>query len=175
MPKDTEDLGQTRPRVNSYSEKLKDPRWQRKRLEIMQRDGFKCRDCDNSQHTLHVHHCGYAKGNPWETSGEMLLTLCDGCHQTRQSAEDEIKARFSVLLAKTSQIALRGLFSSIQDALSFEDSDYYEIVRLSVLTEQGASRWYRHAFYNPEFRPAFEEVIGFKVEKWVDPEPEEGF
>ena len=28
-----------------YSEKLKDPRWQKKRLEILERDNFRCQYC----------------------------------------------------------------------------------------------------------------------------------
>ena len=34
--------------MSDYVEKLKDPRWQRKRLEIMQRDGFRCREWLNA-------------------------------------------------------------------------------------------------------------------------------
>ncbi len=29
----------------TYSEKLRDPRWQKKRLQIFERDGWKCRVC----------------------------------------------------------------------------------------------------------------------------------
>jgi len=51
----------------TYSEKLKDPRWQRKRLEVMQRDDFTCRNCGAKDKTLHIHHVRYLKGfEPWE-------------------------------------------------------------------------------------------------------------
>lgn len=66
----------------SYSELLKDPRWQKKRLEIMQRDDFKCRSCEMNDRTLHVHHLKYEKGlNPWESDNDDLITLCDCCHE----------------------------------------------------------------------------------------------
>lgn len=49
----------------TYSEKLKDPRWQRKRLEILEAAKFKCEDCGNSKNTLTVHHCYYEFGREW--------------------------------------------------------------------------------------------------------------
>ncbi len=39
-----------------YSEKLKDPRWQKKRLEIFQRDEFHCQQCGDGENTLCVHY-----------------------------------------------------------------------------------------------------------------------
>lgn len=68
--------------MSKYHERLKDPRWQRKRLEVMQRDGFKCLACGDDRKTLNVHHKSYAN-NPWETSLEDLETLCEICHKYR--------------------------------------------------------------------------------------------
>lgn len=65
----------------TYSEKLKDPRWQRKRLEILGRDNFTCFDCGDSKSTLHVHHEMYFGKNPWETPDECLTTVCEDCHE----------------------------------------------------------------------------------------------
>ena len=66
---------------SSYFELLKDPRWQKKRLEIFERDGFKCRSCDGSEKTLNVHHCFYNNDlNPWDYPQESLVTLCEECH-----------------------------------------------------------------------------------------------
>lgn len=65
----------------SYSEKLKDPRWQKKRLEVMQRDNFKCQYCNDTETTLNVHHFFYESYNPWETELKYLVTLCQSCHQ----------------------------------------------------------------------------------------------
>ena len=66
----------------TYSEKLKDPRWQKKRLEILQRDNFTCLCCDNiTNETLNVHHLYYEKGvDPWNYDNHSLITLCDTCH-----------------------------------------------------------------------------------------------
>lgn len=67
----------------TYSEKLLDPRWQKKRLEIFERDSFTCRFCGNKEKTLAVHHTIYRKAHdPWDYENETLLTLCDdGCHE----------------------------------------------------------------------------------------------
>jgi hypothetical protein len=58
----------------------KDPRWQRKRCEILMRDGFRCVRCGRGDYTLHVHHKKYSD-EPWETASEDLQTLCEPCHE----------------------------------------------------------------------------------------------
>ncbi len=66
----------------NYSEKLRDPRWQRMRLQIFERDKWKCRLCSSAENTLNVHHRYYLKGrDPWDYPPEALATLCDFCHE----------------------------------------------------------------------------------------------
>ena len=58
------------------------PKWQKKRLEILSRDGFKCLACGCTETTLHVHHLSYAKGRePWEYDEDNFQTLCQYCHR----------------------------------------------------------------------------------------------
>lgn len=66
----------------TYSEKLRSPRWQRRRLEIMERAGFRCERCGAGDRTLNVHHGAYEKGlEPWEYPDELLWCLCEEqCH-----------------------------------------------------------------------------------------------
>lgn len=65
----------------TYSEKLQDPRWQKKRLEIMSRDGFRCIKCESETNTLTVHHFYYVSGRmPWEYSRGSMATMCRKCH-----------------------------------------------------------------------------------------------
>lgn len=68
----------------TYIEKLKDPRWQKRRLEIFDRDGFMCQFCRSTTSTLCVHHIIYV-GDPWETPDECLITLCEDCHRTEEA------------------------------------------------------------------------------------------
>lgn len=68
----------------SYTELLRDPRWQRKRLEVMQRSDFACEECSDTTTTLNVHHTKYKKGRmPWEYEDAELLCLCEQCHAHR--------------------------------------------------------------------------------------------
>jgi hypothetical protein len=65
-----------------YLAKLRDPRWQKKRLEILSRDEWKCKICGDPTTTLHVHHRYYSDGKePWEYAKAALATLCEPCHQ----------------------------------------------------------------------------------------------
>lgn len=76
----------------SYGELLQDPRWQRKRLEIMRRDGFECCHCEAKDKTLHVNHRWYkARKKPWEYDDEVLETLCKDCHKEVTDAQARIK------------------------------------------------------------------------------------
>jgi hypothetical protein len=71
-----------------YSEKLKDPRWQKKRLKILERDEFACNDCGDTESTLMVHHLKYA-GDPWEIEDKYLITLCEDCHESEHESRKE--------------------------------------------------------------------------------------
>jgi len=85
-----------------YSEKLRDPRWQKKRLEIMQRDRFRCRICHSEEETLNVHHIIYAKGEPWEADDKDLVTLCEECHGVVKHCETTGQRRsFEAILKQT--------------------------------------------------------------------------
>jgi len=65
-----------------FFDQYKDPRWQKKRLEILERDNFKCRSCNDGESTLHVHHFIYTKDcKPWEYDNDNLITFCDTCHE----------------------------------------------------------------------------------------------
>jgi 5-methylcytosine-specific restriction endonuclease McrA len=80
----------------TYYEKLQDPRWQKKRLEVMNRDEWMCVDCNQSNNTLTVHHCRY-NGEPWDVENEFLMTLCKDCHQSRQDDESDAKLMIAQL------------------------------------------------------------------------------
>lgn len=67
----------------SYSEKLRDPRWQKLRLLIFQRDEWTCQSCGCTENNLQVHHLKYLPGiEPWEYEHHYLVTYCDKCHET---------------------------------------------------------------------------------------------
>lgn len=63
----------------TYSDKLKDPRWQKKRLKILERDNWRCQYCNDNKNTLHIHHFSYCD-EPWESEDIELITTCEICH-----------------------------------------------------------------------------------------------
>lgn len=76
----------------TYSEKLKDPRWQKKRLEILNRDDWTCRYCGDKETTLHVHHELYTKGaDPWDYDDYLLTTLCEECHEINHLVKTDLE------------------------------------------------------------------------------------
>ncbi len=73
----------------NYAEKLRDPRWQKKRLEIFERDNWTCQSCYAKDKTLNVHHRTYHPNHdPWEYENEDLVTLCEDCHEEERAVWD---------------------------------------------------------------------------------------
>lgn len=68
--------------MSKWSAAFRDSRWQKKRLDVMNRDGWRCQSCgDYDGATLNVHHAFYEKNKaPWEYPDETLSTLCEACH-----------------------------------------------------------------------------------------------
>lgn len=82
----------------TYSELLRDPRWQRKRLEVLSRSNFTCEECEANDKTLNVHHIRYRKGaKPWEYDAEELQSLCEECHKLRHECEKDIQRHLDLL------------------------------------------------------------------------------
>jgi len=71
----------------SYGDMLKDPRWQKRRLEVLGDCLFTCRRCSTGTKEMHVHHLIYRKGvAPWEYNDDELIALCDDCHMIVEDA-----------------------------------------------------------------------------------------
>lgn len=86
----------------TYSEKLRNPKWQKKRLEVLQRDLFTCQMCRCTENELHVHHLSYEKGKePWEYEMDNYKTYCWRCH----FLVEDLKNNGVVSRAKFSQSA----------------------------------------------------------------------
>lgn len=74
--------------MKTYRELLRDPRWQRKRLEILSLDNFTCRNCSSKTKTLNAHHLYYDREvMPWDYDNCVLITLCDECHDKAHRIE----------------------------------------------------------------------------------------
>ena len=84
----------------AYRKKLLDPRWQKKRLAILERDEWECQECFSTQNTLHVHHMWYQGANPWDAPDEALVTVCENCHETQRDRRDEAERELLDVLRK---------------------------------------------------------------------------
>ncbi len=95
--------------TNKWADAYKDSRWQKLRLQVMERDGWKCKACgrgDGDGITLNVHHSYYESGTaPWEYPMRSLVTYCEECHKIRH--EEQKWAMNNI--AKKSNDALVGM------------------------------------------------------------------
>jgi len=103
----------------TYEEQLNHPFWQRKRLEIFQRDDFTCLDCGNKDRQLHVHHGYYerrkTKMMAWEYDNDTMHTLCDECHNKMENIKTAIYkeiAKFPVIAHPSVYFELATLIKS---------------------------------------------------------------
>jgi len=133
--------------MSEYSEKLKDPRWQRKRLEIMQRDEFACNSCGDTDSTLNVHHKTYRKGaDPWDYDDENFSTLCQSCHKSIHADLYQIKMRcgcaeMSHQLKTIAEnwglleMSTMNLVAMFMNGHALTQSQGYETVRIKIVKE----------------------------------------
>ena len=97
-----------KPEKKSYADKLKSPRWQRKRLELLQSTDFTCELCSATEEQLQIHHPIYLAGvEPWDYPTEALMVLCDTCHIERQSIERQFYYKISLAIRYKSNSELK--------------------------------------------------------------------
>lgn len=137
----------------TYSEKLKDPRWQKKRLEILNRDGWKCQECSGKDSELNVHHRSYHPGlDPWDYPVAELVTLCRSCHEIRTSLDE----RMTALLGTVSGGAI-AVFVALLESIKKEEvangSHLPKVPNVELLTQffvhSCQSTW--SSFYSPSY------------------------
>jgi hypothetical protein len=104
----------------SYSEQLKRPEWQRKRLEVLNAAGWKCQHCGANDSMLHVHHKRYVKGCvAWEYAASDLESLCEACHSEAHETKeliDEILAGLPTAMWMDAASLLVGWASGVVDS-----------------------------------------------------------
>src|SRR5271154_210590 len=91
-------------------EKLRDLRWKKKRIEVLERDGECCQAidengiqcCKTQKHEeLQIHHRNYTTANPWDEPSDNLVTLCDKHHKQEQFALGKAAREVSFALMKS--------------------------------------------------------------------------
>ena len=112
-----------KPNMNRkpYWELLRDPRWQKRRLEVLELAEFRCSYCFDTKEELHVHHRIYRKGAmPWEYSFSELACLCHRCHE----AESLTRAEIAEALAKLDISELMTILGYAQGMRAEEGKSY---------------------------------------------------
>lgn len=93
-------------KINDYSEQYKNPKWQKLRLKILERDNWACQRCGDDESQLQVHHRCYIYGNKtWEYHELDLVTLCNDCHKEEKDGMGEE-------MGSLTQVLRRKLFSN---------------------------------------------------------------
>jgi hypothetical protein len=104
-----------------YKEYITSPRWLALRLEALERDGYRCRGCDTTEH-LQVHHRRYASVLGCETVDD-LTTLCagpGGCHHAISQALKR-KKEWQVSAAAVIRRATKERRGTYEEALALFD------------------------------------------------------
>ncbi len=131
--------------MSNYSEKLKDPRWQKKRLEIFQRDNWTCKFCGDTKSMLMVHHFKY-EGDPWEVGNEHLATCCAKCHNEEHEELELAKHLFFseivessvvynsltsiITLSRKSGVPVSSVFKLIEKCFEYDDEFIFTLSSL---------------------------------------------
>ena len=77
--------------MKDYKSQYMHPKWQKRRLEMLEAAGFMCQCCESTEDTLHVHHKRYIKGRDiWDYDDDQLEVLCADCHKYEHFQKDEL-------------------------------------------------------------------------------------
>ncbi len=81
----------------SFSDKFKDPRWIRRRDEIIASAEYLCQDCGVAADDLEVHICYFEQGRePWEYPHEVYRCLCRTDSAVRRPLEKEVRQALAI-------------------------------------------------------------------------------
>jgi len=116
----------------SYLELLRHPKWQKKRLLILERDNFTCCYCSDKETELQIHHLKYHK-NPWDAKDEYLLTLCKDCHGLVTAFKDFVNISVEKVVFPNGDVTFY-VRHNYEDFIAISmiekmDNNYNEIVR----------------------------------------------
>lgn len=122
----------------SYSEKLQDPRWQKKRLDILNRDNWTCQLCQDTKETFHVHHLSYVWGkDPWDYPDKNFISYCKVCHKVVEelkSVEKDLKI-LAIIKSESPEGKNR---VKVKVLITLLDSDYKGISIMDYHKEGGS-------------------------------------
>lgn len=121
----------------TYSIKLRDPRWKAKADLVKKRANYACQDC-GADAPLDTHHCYYmslrSAREPWEYPLSAFRALCRSCHGERERAEIRMRA----FVARLTRFEMDGLREALDD-LFMGHEEGPAIETLKKLTAYGST------------------------------------
>lgn len=122
--------------IMTYSEKLKDPRWRQRRLEILERDEYACQDCGHESKSNHVHHIVYRFDcEVWEYPDNELKTFCASCHEQTTRYKKELKYLIDTKFAKIDRLyELKNLIQILSEFSEDEIMIFTKMMRYKTYT-----------------------------------------
>lgn len=128
----------------TYQDQIKSPKWQKKRLSIMENYDFKCANCGSAESQLHVHHLVYKKNKKiWDYENSDLRCYCDKCHKLTHKLTDEI-LQASAALESCTTIACKYAIMGYIDSLTiyYPREDYKNVFEYMDGYKCGFSYYY---------------------------------
>lgn len=124
---------------SAYMKLYKHPKWQMKRLEVLNYYGTECSSCGDTEKTLHVHHRRYERGKkPWEYEIDNFNVLCETCHEFYHRDKRELQRQ----IARLSPCQYREVCGYIKALKAIDEFDEDETVNLSDAEElEGAAKY----------------------------------
>jgi hypothetical protein len=151
-----------------YSEQIKSAKWQKRRLDILNRDEFTCQECGNKELTLHVHHKQYRKNaSIWEYENWELTTLCEKCHSDTHEkliTKKEEYVKLIELLDKFSEEEKKGLLSLLDSICrytrngNFPNLIYY--LYMTAISNEFINRIYNELEFLTKQREDYYSLLG---------------
>lgn len=87
--------------MKDYKSQYMHPKWQKRRLEILDGAGYQCQSCEDTEKTLHVHHKRYIKGRDvWDYADADLEVLCADCHKHEHWQRDELNKMVATMCSQ---------------------------------------------------------------------------
>jgi hypothetical protein len=146
----------------NYKEQLKSPKWQKKRLDVLNLRGFKCENCANEEKQLHVHHRFYLKGRKaWEYDNDVLQVLCETCHENEHKKPKEEENQSEIIefiksldsydyhnfidlieYLKSNPTELKNLSSIVNQPCNYNHDNYFNFSSFSYILSEFYSNGY---------------------------------
>lgn len=122
------------------NEKLKDQRWENKRIEILNKRGCFCEICGGNDSILDIHHRFYIRGRePWEYDNDVFQILCRNCHNRVHRGNNGLPEEYGEIVKIIEQNKNKVTPIELEQLLMvmFNHTDNIFLSRLSLIFTNG--------------------------------------